>query len=142
MQPTNTSLERPLSDDPLSSFTIPAHWYLDEGIYAQEKNAIFYREWHYIGHVSTLSTPGDYVTMQLADENIFVIRDDDDQLRGFYNVCRHRAHQLVSGNGRVKDIVCPYHAWRYKNRANCALPGMPRTFPISIKKTIRSMRFR
>ena len=72
-----------------------------------------YREWHYIGHVSTLTTPGDYVTMQLADENIFVIRDDDDQLRGFYNVCRHRAHQLVSGNGRVKDIVCPYHAWRY-----------------------------
>lgn len=113
MQPTNTSLERPLSDDPLSSFTIPARWYLDEEIYAQEKNAIFYREWHYIGHVSTLTTPGDYSTMQLADENIFVIRDDDDQLRGFYNVCRHRAHQLVSGNGRVKDIVCPYHAWRY-----------------------------
>ena len=94
MQPTNTSLELPLSDDPLSSFTIPARWYLDEEIYAQEKNAIFYREWHYNGHVSTLTTPGDYVTMQLADENIFVIRDDDDQLRGFYNVCRHRAHQL------------------------------------------------
>ena len=41
MQPTDTNLQLPLSDDPLSSFTMPARWYLDEEIYAQEKNSIF-----------------------------------------------------------------------------------------------------
>ena len=112
-KPTITSQDLPLLEDPTSSFTLPSRWYLDEQVFALEKNAIFYREWHYIGHVSTLSNPGDYATLQLADENIFVMRGDDRALRGFYNVCRHRAHQLVAGSGNVADIVCPYHAWRY-----------------------------
>jgi choline monooxygenase len=42
-----------------------------------------------------------------------VIRDDDGELRGFYNVCRHRAHQLLQGHGHTDRIVCPYHAWSY-----------------------------
>ena len=34
-------------------------------------------------------------------------------LRGFYNVCMHRAHELLTGNGKAKIITCPYHAWSY-----------------------------
>ena len=32
----------------------------------------------------------------------------------FDNVCQHRAHQLVSGTGTTRVIVCPYHAWTYE----------------------------
>jgi nitrite reductase/ring-hydroxylating ferredoxin subunit len=35
-------------------------------------------------------------------------------LRAFYNVCQHRAHELVSGEGNCKVLVCPYHAWSYE----------------------------
>ena len=44
--------------DPEQSFTIPARYYLDEGILEREKEAIFYRSWYYAGHQSQLAEPG------------------------------------------------------------------------------------
>jgi choline monooxygenase len=40
-------------------------------------------------------------------------RGRDGELRAFYNVCKHRAHELLSGSGSTRNIVCPYHAWTY-----------------------------
>ena len=42
-----------------------------------------------------------------------MIRGKDGIRRGFYNVCQHRAHELLKGSGRTKVITCPYHAWTY-----------------------------
>src|SRR5690606_33217301 len=47
-------------------------------------------------------------------ESIIVIRGDDDQLRAFTNVCRHRGARLMDGpSGCARKLVCPYHAWTY-----------------------------
>ena len=104
----------PLTDDPGASFTMPARWYLDAEIYEREKQTIFYRNWHYVTHQSALKNTGDYATLRIADENILVICGADGELRGFYNVCKHRAHELLSGSGNTQSIVCPYHAWSYE----------------------------
>ena len=103
----------PIHEEPQHSYTLPSHLYLDENIYEQEKRKIFYNHWHYAGHISQLTKTGDYLTAGIADESIFVVRGQDDELRGFYNVCRHRAHQLLEGSGNTRNIVCPYHAWSY-----------------------------
>ena len=103
----------PVHEQPQHSYTLPSRLYLDENIYEQEKQKIFYRNWHYAGHLSQLSKPGDYLTATVADESIFIVRGQDETLRGFYNVCRHRAHQLLEGSGNTRNIVCPYHAWSY-----------------------------
>ena len=44
---------------------------------------------------------------------VAVVRDREGELRAFYNVCQHRAHELLSGAGTTRNIVCPYHAWTY-----------------------------
>jgi carnitine monooxygenase subunit len=44
---------------------------------------------------------------------VIALRDGDSALRTCYNVCRHRAHELLSGTGTVRNLVCPYHAWTY-----------------------------
>ena len=49
----------------------------------------------------------------VAGMPIAVVRDRDGDLRAFYNVCKHRAHELLSGSGTTRNIVCPYHAWTY-----------------------------
>ena len=103
----------PIHEEPQHSYTLPSHLYLDESIYEQEKQKIFYCNWHYAGHLSQLNKPGDYLTATVADESIFIVRGQDEALRGFYNVCRHRAHQLLEGSGNTRNIVCPYHAWSY-----------------------------
>ena len=105
--------QRPVHEQAQHSYTIPSSLYLDEKIYEQEKQNIFYCNWHYAGHASQLSKTGDYLTASVADERVFIVRCQDETLRGFYNVCRHRAHQLLEGSGNTHNIVCPYHAWSY-----------------------------
>lgn len=97
-------------DSPLS---LPSHYYSDPEIYQMELDRIFYRNWLFVGFRSELENPGDYITKNIGSESIFVVRSQDGTLNGFYNVCRHRAHRLLEGNGHIQDIVCPYHAWRY-----------------------------
>jgi len=93
--------------------SLPSYFYLDSEIHEEEKRNILYRNWHYAGHQSQVINPGDYLTLQLGDESLIVIRGNDDRLLGFFNVCRHRAHKLLEGRGNVKSITCPYHAWNY-----------------------------
>ena len=108
-----SEFEKPLSGDAGRSYTMPARYYTEPDIYEREKEAIFARTWHYIGHESHVRDPGDYLTLEIADEAVFVMRGDDGRLRGFFNVCRYRAHRLLSGAGNATTIVCPYHAWSY-----------------------------
>ena len=63
--------------------------------------------------MSQLAGPGHYVTTQVGNQNILVIRGQDGALRAFHNVCSHRAHELLKGCGKANLITCPYHAWTY-----------------------------
>jgi phenylpropionate dioxygenase-like ring-hydroxylating dioxygenase large terminal subunit len=103
----------PFSRDPEQAYTIPASYYLDNETHQREKEAVFYRNWWYAGHQSQLKGPGSYLTVQLCEQNIIVIRDKSGELRAYYNVCQHRGHELLSGSGKVRTITCPYHAWSY-----------------------------
>jgi len=101
-------------DDPEKSWTLPGHFYYDPEIYAQELESIFYRTWQYVCHGSRLSESGQYVVREIGDQSIVVIKDNNDVIRAYHNVCQHRAHRLLEGEGKInKRIVCPYHAWCY-----------------------------
>ncbi len=99
--------------DPEKSWTLPAHYYTDPAIYEREKAAIFFKSWAYACHASQVAAPGSYVTCMVADQNIAVMRGHDGVLRAFYNVCSHRAHELLKGCGHANIVTCPYHAWTY-----------------------------
>ncbi len=92
---------------------MPKSVYTDPGFLAQEQAQIFAREWLCAGRAETLAEPGDYLTLTIAGAPVVVLRDHDGQLRAMSNVCRHRMSTLLQGRGRVRSIVCPYHAWTY-----------------------------
>jgi len=119
------ALKKPLTDKAETSFTLPSEYYLDEKIYELEKKQIFYRTWQYVAHESMLPDAGDYYCLKICDESIFVMRSSDRKLRAFYNVCRHRAHELLQGSGNVRKlIICPYHAWSYDNQGSLKVARM------------------
>ncbi len=122
-----TTYEKPLTSHPEESFTLPSYLYTDPAVYEIEKKRIFYKTWQYVGHKSLFKENGDYVTVQICDQQVFVIRGGDGELRAFYNVCQHRAHELLpAGIGNVKSvIVCPYHAWTFEREGG--LRGAPRS---------------
>ena len=97
--------------------------YTDPDIFRRERERVFFRTWQYAGHISQLEKPGSYFTFTILDQNLFCVRGRDNEIRCFYNVCQHRAHQLVQGEGRKHMLTCPYHAWAYD------LTGALRTAP-------------
>ncbi len=92
---------------------LEAHYYTDPRIFLSEREAVFFRTWQYAGHMSQLGRPGDFFTFAIADQDLFCVRDRQGQVRCFYNVCAHRGHALVAGDGNCSVLVCPYHAWSY-----------------------------
>ncbi|MGB7205240.1 MAG: aromatic ring-hydroxylating dioxygenase subunit alpha [Anderseniella sp.] len=105
--------DAPFCADPATSFTMPARFYTSSETYELEKEAIFYKTWHYAGHVSQVMENGSYFTTSIHEQNVFVARGRDGNLRAFYNVCAHRGHELLTGAGKKQVITCPYHAWAF-----------------------------
>jgi phenylpropionate dioxygenase-like ring-hydroxylating dioxygenase large terminal subunit len=100
--------------EPERSRTLPGRYYWDPEIFEQERRRIFHRSWQYVGHVSMLPDPGSYIARDILDQGVFVLRDRAGELRAFFNVCQHRAHRLLEGEGKLSAfITCPYHAWAY-----------------------------
>ncbi|MEO0495639.1 MAG: ring-hydroxylating oxygenase subunit alpha, partial [Actinomycetota bacterium] len=99
--------------DPAASMSLHADAYTSPMWFAHEQQTIFARTWQWIGHVEKLREPGSYVTADVAGMPIAVVRTRDHALKAYYNVCKHRAHELVAGEGTTRTIVCPYHAWTY-----------------------------
>jgi len=100
--------------DPALSLSLRSEAYVDPRWAQADTDAIFARTWQWVCHVEKLTEPGSYVSTTVANMPIAVVRGRHGQLRAFYNVCKHRAHELLSGSGTTRSIVCPYHAWTYR----------------------------
>src|SRR5690348_7207494 len=99
--------------DPARSWSLRADAYTDPKFAEFEERAVFARTWQWVCHTEKLREPGSYFSATVAGMPIAIVRGRDGELRAFYNVCKHRAHELLSGSGTTRNIVCPYHAWTY-----------------------------
>ena len=102
-----------IDPDISKAWTLPASLYIDADVCASEKEKIFSRTWQVVGHASQVAGPGDYFTTELVGEPLLLVRGIDGKLRGFYNVCRHRAGPPAEGCGSRKLFRCGYHGWTY-----------------------------
>ena len=94
--------------------TLAAPLYFSAETFHAERNWIFAATWQLIGHVSQVANAGDYFTFDLLGEPLLLVRGEDGILRGFHNVCRHRAGPPASGCGNRKLFRCAYHGWTYR----------------------------
>src|SRR5580698_587607 len=86
--------------------TLPSHVYTEAAAFAAEKERIFRRSWQVVGHRDQVANAGDYFTAELVGEPLLIVRGNDGNLRGFYNVCRHRAGPAAEGCGSRKLFRC------------------------------------
>ena len=94
--------------------TLEAPFYRDEAIFQADVDLIFGRHWLFVGHEPDVPQPGDVMAIHIGRTPVLILRDDDNQVRAFHNVCRHRGAQLVpEGRGQVGNLVCRYHTWTY-----------------------------
>ena len=90
---------------------IPPDRYYTREFMQQEWDHLWTKIWHVAGRENQLSEPGDYIVHDFMHETVMIVKQQDGSLKGFYNVCSHRAQRLVWDSGSLEQFACPYHNW-------------------------------
>jgi choline monooxygenase len=78
-----------------------------------EKERIFRSTWQYAASLDLLRLPGNFAAVDVVGIPVILTRGQDNVLRAFHNVCRHRAGVVAHGRGNRKSLQCQYHGWLY-----------------------------
>ena len=125
---------------PDDSFMDPAG-YFSQKLFDLEMRVVYPRSWVFVGDLSQLRSPGDYVTETIGTEPVMVVRGRDGELRAFVNVCPHRASTLVEGSGNCgRALVCPYHGWTFHLDGRLAATPHPRGFVEPVDRSAYGLR--
>jgi glycine betaine catabolism A len=90
-------------------------FYTSAADYQVELEALWYRDWLFAGHDCEIARPGDYLTLQIGEYPVLIVRDRDGGIRAFHNSCRHRGARVCpDARGNAPRLVCPYHQWTYR----------------------------
>lgn len=92
---------------------VPAEHYLSREIVQLEKRLLWPRVWQLACRLEEIPYVGDYVTYDLLDESVIVLRETPERIRAFHNVCQHRGRRLTEGCGTAQRLQCRYHAWQW-----------------------------
>lgn len=108
-----------------ASTGLPGEAYSSPVTFAWELQHFFEGGWVCAGRAADLPRPGDRRAVPIGGETALLLRDQSGGLQAFFNVCRHRGHELLpAGETATGDrIECPYHGWEY------ALDGRLRAAP-------------
>jgi Rieske 2Fe-2S family protein len=89
-------------------------FYTSREVFEADMRLIFGRHWIYVGVEAEIPHAGDVMTVEIGSTSVLIVRDDDDRIHAFHNVCRHRGARIVqTAHANVGNLVCPYHAWTY-----------------------------
>lgn len=104
-------------------YGIPVIRYIDKEFAALEAELFWPRVWQMACRLDQIPTVGDYTVYDILHESVMVVRVDESTVKAFHNVCPHRATALALGTGRfpLKQIVCPFHGWRWNLQGANAL---------------------
>ncbi|GAA3841032.1 SRPBCC family protein [Streptomyces coacervatus] len=88
----------------------------DPDIHRAELDRIFTKCWVFVGHVSEIPSPGDYVLRYVGEDQFILARDEQGEIQLLLNNCVHRASPVCRAEkGNTSHFRCPYHGWIYKN---------------------------
>ena len=106
------SLIFPFDPNIARASTIPARLYTDPVFLALEEEKVFGRTWQIVARREAVAESGQFVTAEMGREAIVVLNDRG-ALRGFHNICLHRAGPVAHGCGKWQTLQCRYHGWTY-----------------------------
>jgi fatty-acyl-CoA synthase len=98
--------------------------YTDRAIYERELEQVWNRTWVFVGHVSEVSEPGDYVVKSIGPQQVIMTRDKQGEIHMVLNRCSHRGNLVCDApRGNSNSFRCPYHGWTFSNTGK--LLGFP-----------------
>ncbi|MDE2396991.1 MAG: aromatic ring-hydroxylating dioxygenase subunit alpha, partial [Burkholderiales bacterium] len=120
-------------DSHVAGHALARPFYTDPAFFEAELEAIWFRQWIFVGMSCEIAAPASWFTVDIANASVIVSRDSDGNLHAFHNTCRHRGSRIcLEERGQSKSFVCPYHQWRYDGNGDLSFaremgPGFDKT---------------
>jgi glycine betaine catabolism A len=94
---------------------MPGELFGRQDVFDTDVDVFFHKLWILVGVTADVPEPGDVHTVDIGRASVIVVRDDDENIRAYHNVCRHRGSRIMKqlGKATVGMLVCPYHQWTY-----------------------------
>ena len=102
-----------MAASPVSADFVPKTDYTCRDFARAEKERLWTKVWQVACRTQELEKVGDYVTYDICDQSIIVVRSAPDRIQAYYNVCMHRGRRLTEGCGHATRFHCTYHGWRW-----------------------------
>lgn len=106
------------------NLSLPQPLYNDPHMFKVDMEEIFQKEWIFVGMSCEVPAKGDYITVDVGQNSVLIVRDAEGQVSAFHNVCRHRGSKLCDAKkGKVANLVCAYHQWTFDLKGNLLYAG-------------------
>jgi len=124
-KPVDISKEAPVEElsEPV---TVPVEAYVSEAYVHAERDKLWRKVWQQVGRIEDIPAVGSFLTYEILDDSIVIVRTATDKIKAFHNVCMHRGRKLVdtpqgerNAHGKRNQFVCRYHGWRYDLEGQC-----------------------
>ena len=100
-------------------FGLPAKSYTDNDFWIKECDTVLSNGWLFVGFVHDFKKVGDVQPIFIAGKPILIIKNENEEIKAFHNVCSHRCLKLVNEKKNIGKLIrCPYHAWSYDLQGN------------------------
>jgi phenylpropionate dioxygenase-like ring-hydroxylating dioxygenase large terminal subunit len=110
------------ADDLVQGDRVHGSVYQSQQLFDREMEAIFSREWIYVGHEGEIPNKGDFRARQIGTQPVILLRDEAGVIRVLLNRCTHRANAVcILERGNAKAFTCAYHGWRFKLNGDLAV---------------------
>ncbi len=103
----------------LGTGPLPHEPNISPAYFEKEREKLFKRTWLLLCRDDEIPRPGSYVVKQMPilETSVLLVRGDDNVVRAFHNVCRHRGNKVVMGagekSGDSRGFMCGFHGWTY-----------------------------
>jgi phenylpropionate dioxygenase-like ring-hydroxylating dioxygenase large terminal subunit len=98
----------------LGSEIIPKERYISKDFMQLEWDRMWTKVWLIGCREQEIPETGDYLTTEIGNESLLIVRGEDGKARTFYNVCNHRGNQVKFDEcGNSRTLQCAYHFWEY-----------------------------
>jgi phenylpropionate dioxygenase-like ring-hydroxylating dioxygenase large terminal subunit len=114
----NETLTRPV--------TVPAEAYVSDDYARAERDRLWRKVWLQAGRIEDIPEVGNYITYDILDDSVILIRTAPDTIRAYHNVCPHRGRRLIdvpagarNARGKKTNFVCGFHGWTFDREGQC-----------------------
>lgn len=87
--------------------------YVSPAFAQAERERLWPRIWQMACREEEIPRVGDYVTYDILDESVIVIRTAPDRISAYHNACQHRGRRLTDGCGHAARLFCRFHGWSW-----------------------------